>query len=299
VTSRPDASICVITYRRPEGLERLLASIARLKQPEGCALEVVVVDNDPTSEANGELSISGIPLRRFRQTENRIAAARDRAVREALGQWVAFVDDDEELHEDWLVAYNQACERWHQADGFVGPVEPRFEVPGPPWLDASTFFDRAHQRTGSEVDPYRAYTANTWLRRSLFDEVAFEGAFDRTLGEDVDLFVRLSRRGARILWCEEARVVEWVPPHRHRAMSLLRRSLESGGAHAELLRRHGTARPAWYVTRSVAAAVALLCALPFAALAGRRTALRALRKLCVQVGRIGGFAGRQVEREGR
>jgi succinoglycan biosynthesis protein ExoM len=299
VTPPLDASICVITYRRPEGLARLLDSIARLKQPEGFAFEVVVVDNDPSSDADAELSLPGIPVRRFRQSHNRIATARDRAVREARGHWVAFVDDDEELHEDWLVAYHQASERWPDADAFLGPVEPCFEQAGPAWLDASTFFDRPHQRSGSAVDPQRACTANTWLRRRLFDDVAFESAFDRTLGEDVDLFLRLSARGARILWCEEARVVEWVPPHRHRALSLLRRSFESGGAHAELLRRHGDATTPWYVARSAAVALLMLCAVPIAALAGRRPALMALRKLCVQLGRIGGFAGRQVERAGR
>jgi succinoglycan biosynthesis protein ExoM len=299
VTPPLDASICVITYRRPEGLARLLDSIARLKQPEDFAFEVVVVDNDPTSDEDAELSLPGLPVRRFRQPHNRIAAARERAVREARGHWVAFVDDDEELAEDWLVAYQQASERWQDADGFLGPVEPRFEEPGPAWLDARTFFDRAHQRSGSVIDPHRAYTANTWLRRRLFDDVSFDSAFDRTLGEDVDLFIRLSARGARILWCEEARVVEWVPPHRHRALSLLRRSFESGGAHAELLRRHGDATTSWYLARSAAVALAMLCVLPIAALAGRRPALLALRKFCVQLGRIGGFAGRQLEREGR
>ena len=129
--------------------------------------------------------------------------------------------------------------------------------------------------------------------------MGFESAFDRTLGEDVDLFLRLAARGARILWCEEARVVEWIPPHRHRALSLLRRSLESGGAHAELLRRHDDRSPAWHLARSVAAALAMLCVLPVAALGGRRQALIAARKLCVQLGRIGAFAGRQLEREGR
>jgi succinoglycan biosynthesis protein ExoM len=299
LTPSPDASICVITFRRPEGLSRLLDSIARLKTPEGFVFEVVVVDNDPDSDEEVTLSLPGIPVRRFRQSENRIAEARDRAVREARGPWVAFVDDDEELQEDWLAAYHQACSRWVQADGFLGPVEARFEVEGPVWLDAATFFERAHHTTGTPIDPQGGYTANTWLRRALFDDVAFESAFDRTLGEDVDVFLRLSARGARILWCEEARVVEWIPPHRHRALSLLRRSLESGGAHAELLRRHGAGRPASHVLRSLAAAMVMVCVLPLAALGGRRRVLMAARKLCIQLGRIGAFAGRQVEREGR
>ena len=63
----PDVSLCVITYRRPEGLARLLESAARLKIPEGVRVEIVLVDNDPASAPDDAREDAGIPLRRFRQ----------------------------------------------------------------------------------------------------------------------------------------------------------------------------------------------------------------------------------------
>ena len=40
----PDVSICIATYRRPAGLERLLESLGRLKLPPGCVVETIVVE---------------------------------------------------------------------------------------------------------------------------------------------------------------------------------------------------------------------------------------------------------------
>lgn len=294
----PDVSICILTYRRPAGLARLLDSIERLKRPTGVSFEVVIVDNDPDSPESATPSLADIPVRRLRQACNQLAGGRNRTVSEARGTWVAFVDDDEELHEDWLLAFHEASERFPLADGFLGNVEARFEEPGPAWIDVATFYQRGRQGSDGPVDPRLGHTANAWLRRRLFEEVSFDPSFDRTGGEDADLFLQLSARGARILWCGSARVVDWIPPHRHCARRLLRRSLEAGNAHAQLLRRHSRAGPARHIARSIAAAWVLLCLLPFAAIAGRRQALRVARRLNLQVGRMAGFAGRELERDG-
>ena len=45
-------SACIATYRRPEGLRKLLASIEELTLPDHVDLEIIVVDNDPPSAAN-------------------------------------------------------------------------------------------------------------------------------------------------------------------------------------------------------------------------------------------------------
>jgi hypothetical protein len=51
--TQPIVSICVVTYRRPAGLARLLAGIARLRFNTAVApkLEIVVVDNDQKCSA--------------------------------------------------------------------------------------------------------------------------------------------------------------------------------------------------------------------------------------------------------
>ena len=117
---RPDVSICVVTYRRPAGLARLLASVDRLKRPEGLGLEVIVVDNDPDAPPPPCRPDADPPLRWLRQGRTALARARARAAAEARGEWVAFVDDDELLHEAWLAAYWEQAQRGRSAGLFGG-----------------------------------------------------------------------------------------------------------------------------------------------------------------------------------
>ncbi len=49
-----------------------------------------------------------------------------------------------------------------------------------------------------------------------------------TTGEDADLLIRLVGRGARVLWCDEAIVLEPVEPARLSLRWLLQRSLSGG-----------------------------------------------------------------------
>ncbi|TFG60983.1 MAG: glycosyltransferase family 2 protein [Deltaproteobacteria bacterium] len=92
-------SACVCTYRRPDLLGKLLDSLEAQVLPEEVDLEVVVVDNDPGR--------SGAPIvRRFTDTGRtrfsyfvqpvkNISLTRNVSVRNASGEYLLFIDDDE------------------------------------------------------------------------------------------------------------------------------------------------------------------------------------------------------------
>ena len=44
-------SICIVTYRRPELLEKLLESLSKPKLPESVEIEVIIVDNEESEIA--------------------------------------------------------------------------------------------------------------------------------------------------------------------------------------------------------------------------------------------------------
>ena len=296
-----DVSICAVTFRRKAGLTRLLESLARLKLPEGLAVEVVLVDNDPEASAfcaTDRMEAAGsLDIRWHHERRGDIAHARNRCVEAARGDWIAFVDDDEAVHEDWLVAYADAAGR-READGFFGPVLPRLEVPRASWLDLSTFYARARRPSGTRLGVVGPCTANAFLRRGLMREVRFDSGFGRTLGEDADCFLRALDRGADFRWCDEARVDEFIPPERHRAGWLTRRALEGASAWAHIVRaRSRRPIPLLHLAALARVAVAAL-RLPVAALGGRRRGFRAWLGLCTQVGRLWGLLGRRVERTG-
>ncbi|HEY5658224.1 MAG TPA: glycosyltransferase family A protein [Myxococcota bacterium] len=288
-----DVSICIASGRR-DGLVRLLESVARLKQPPGLAFEVVIVHDAARPGAADSLPDPGVPVRRFHETRANLSHARNRSVEEARGRWLAFVDDDEVVCEDWLAAY-WAMSEARDCDGFFGPVLPHLEPLAGAWIDAR-FFERERFASGTPIRGRGARTGNAFVRRNLFEACAFDPAYGRRGGEDWDLFRRMQARGRQFLWCDEARVEEFVPAERQRAGWLARRAFRGGAAYARIEARTAAARRRERL-RSAAALLAALAGLPAAALLGRRAALRCALRLCVQAGKLRALSGRCAAQE--
>jgi succinoglycan biosynthesis protein ExoM len=288
-----DVSICIASYRRRAGLARLLASLARMKVPDGVTVEVVAVDNDPASDpadAPAPDAAGGIPMRWLREPRRNVAYARNLAVANARGRWIAFVDDDEAVDEGWLSAY------WERAgegecDGYFGPVLPQLDTWYTPWLDLS-FYERRRFVSGTRITSDGAHTGNAFVRSALFRDACFDPAFGQSGGEDTALFRRLNARGARFEWCDEAIVHETVPASSHRPGWLLRRAFRGGCVHAQIEQELGRvpSRSA-AVTTAVAAAGALLAGAAASLIFGRARALRTLLPAAVQAGKAWGHLG--------
>ena len=99
----PLVTVVIATRERPELLARCLDSVAALRYPR---LEVVVVDNDPVTDATAELIRQRYPdlVRYVREPVRGLAAAHNRGLAEALGEITAFTDDDVVIDQDWLRA---------------------------------------------------------------------------------------------------------------------------------------------------------------------------------------------------
>jgi succinoglycan biosynthesis protein ExoM len=293
---RPELSICIASTR-PAGLARLLESLARQKLPPELACEVVLVDNAPC-EASRSVALAWRgpwPLRRFEEPVRNIAIARNRAVDEANGRWLAFVDDDETVHETWLAAYVERARRG-ESDGFFGPVLPRDEEVATRWLAPALFYARPRHRTGTLLPRADLRTSNALVRAALFQGRRFDPVYGRSGGSDTELFGRMLRAGARFEWCDEARVVEWIPRERHTPRWLMRRAFRGGvvwtrielAAELERASRRGLAR-------ALLAGLFLAVSLPLAAFGGRSALLRRTLRLCTQAGHVWARLGRDFE----
>ena len=293
---RPELSICIATTR-PAGLARLLESLALQKLPPGLGVEVVVVDNAPSEDSRAKAPAwrGPGPLRRFEEPRRNIAAARNRAVDEAKGLWLAFVDDDETACEAWLAAYLERARRG-ESDGFFGPVLPRLEEVATPWLAPQLFYARPRHLTGTILTRADLRTSNALVRAALFQGRRFDPAYGRSGGSDTELFGRMLRSGARFEWCDEARVVEWIPRERHSPRWLARRAFRGGVVWTRIERSGAMERSGRRgVARALAAGLLLAASLPLAALAGRRALLRRWLRLCTQAGHVWAHLGRDFE----
>jgi succinoglycan biosynthesis protein ExoM len=234
-------SVCICTYRRPELLARLLEALTNQISDPALTFDIVVVDND--SDRSSEHVVRSIALRTdvevsyHCEPERNISLARNRAVRNATGNLIGFIDDDEWPVRDWLVRLYRTMKR-HATHGVLGPVIPDFPPDAPAWLSKGRLFDRKRHMTGSPIAVGDARTGNVLVDRSLFpqDQIWFDPAFGRTGGEDSDFFRRQFRGGRTFVWCDEAVAYETMPPERWKALFHVRRLWRSGTQHGEWMR---------------------------------------------------------------
>ena len=296
-------AVCVVTYRRPEGLRRLLESLAaqtfRDDPPE---LEIVVVDNeaDGTSAAVCDLSRadSKWPIRHDVESRRGIPFARNKAVGCVVdtADFVAFIDDDEVAEPDWLDQLLRV-QRLHQADVVTGPVLSHFPDGLPEWLTGSVAFRVDQFATGHLVD--KAYTNNVLVRVGVFGamDTVFDERMAMTGGSDTHFFRRVVRAGFKIVWANEAVVTEWIPRSRARLRWVLQRAYRVGNS-AGLIEAdlNTTLRSRLRFLMGVAVRMAEgLVLLPLSALAGRRLLVRALRRIFQSAGMLTGLTGKGYE----
>lgn len=226
-----EASVCIATFRRPDGLTRLLRSL-EMQRGDVPAFEVIVVDNDAAASASAicETFKDRLRLRYVKQPVRGIAQCRNRAVVASDSRFIAFIDDDEEAVPDWLAALHREATR-DKADAAFGPVTYRLTGEPPPWIRECRLFKYPDLANGSPIPWYLTRTSNAYIRRASLPDA--RAPFDVRLGliggEDVDLFFRMAQTGARFVAATDARTFEFRDASRTTFRWLLRRSFRNGG----------------------------------------------------------------------
>jgi succinoglycan biosynthesis protein ExoM len=285
----PHISVCICTYRRPRYLAKLLDGLRGQETAGQFTYSVVIADNDARESARSlaeEVGRSGdLEIVYCVEPRQNISLTRNRAIENAKGDYVVFIDDDEFPTPVWLRTLYEACERY-QADGALGPVKPWFEKEPPAWVVRGKYHERPTYPTGLVIDWRKGRTGNTLLKRRVFTpgELAFRPEF--LTGEDQDFFRRKIAEGYRFIWCDEAFAYEHVPPERCKLSFFLRRALFRGGVSLE----HPTTG-AIEICKSLLAVPLYGIALPFLLVSGQHRFMKYLIKTFDHAGRLLGCLG--------
>ena len=285
----PHVCVCVCTYKRPQLLRRLLEKLTLLETSEGFSYSVVVVDNDQGRSAESTVSeiqsALNFSIRYCPEPRQGIARARNMAVANASGDFVAFIDDDEFPTPQWLVNLFQTLQDYN-VDGVLGPVRPHFDANPPRWLAQGGFHERPAHLTGMRLDWTLCRTGNVLLKRELFQGMSEPFRPECLSGEDQDFFRRMIEKGHGFVWCNEAVVYEVVPPARWKRRFLVRRAFQRG---VFSLRNHGF--PIRRIAQSLVAAPVYAIALPFSLILGQARFMRCVFQFSYHFGRLLAVAG--------
>src|SRR4051812_5167014 len=108
-------AVCICTFKRLEFLRRLLRALDQQETAGRFTLTVVVADNDAAQSARGvveEFSNRSFKLIYCAEPRQNIALARNKALQNAEGDFIAFIDDDEFPADDWLQELLATCEKY-------------------------------------------------------------------------------------------------------------------------------------------------------------------------------------------
>lgn len=237
-------TITIQTYNHADSLRRTLQSLEQLHCPEGSDYEILVVDNNSTDNTSDVVSeyqgVLGARLRGVFESRQGLSHARNRAIAEARGEVICFIDDDVIVDPGWLAGHvhaYRADERTvavggrvllHWPDGWVRPA----------WLtsDLEGFLGRVDAEAEESIMRFPRYPfgCNMSVRRDVARQV---GGFCPRLGrkkanlisnEEKLFFYGIHLRNGQVAYAPEALVYHAVPPSRLSKGFFLRRAYSQG-----------------------------------------------------------------------
>ena len=293
-------SVCVCTYRRPDLLNALLKKMLVQQTSNLFTFSVVVIDNDHDETAKGTVRAfqdrAAIEVKYYCEPLQNISLARNKAVKNAVGDFFAFIDDDEFPSESWLLNLFNTIKKYN-VDGILGPVSPYFESSPPDWILKGKICERKRYSTGTILKNYRdTRTGNVLLSRQIFndDKNLFNPEFGRTGGEDVDFFRRMMGKGLIFMWCDEAIVYEIVPVERLTKYYYYKRAFLRGKVS---LQHRSSMTKFYYVIKSIIAFILYSLALPLFYISGEHMFIKYMIKYCDHLGRLLSVIGLNLVKE--
>ena len=253
----PLISVIVAAYNCRNTISKCLESLSSLDHP---GYEVIVVD-DGSTDGTSELceTFSGVEV--IRLDRGGPSRARNTGVRKARGKLVAFTDSDCFVDSHWLKELEK---------GFIGPdvagvggdqVSPADESEMgkriQEFLKISGFVTRYIQTKAAFGETTHNASCNSAYRKIIFEEI---GGFDEAQfpGEDLELDIKILRKGYRLIY-NPAAVVGHYRPGTYREFCRMMRRYGAGEWH--LVRKHGFFRLPDFEPFVVAAGLVSLFAL--------------------------------------
>lgn len=261
-------TVIIATYNRSESLMRTLEGCLCQSLPKEL-WELIVVDNNSTDDTALRVTEfmkthdSHINMRLFLEREQGISPARNRGFKEGVGEYFAFLDDDEVPAPNWAEVYLEFFDSHPEAAEAGGKMIPLYEYETPKWLSKYTeVLLSGLMDKGEKMRPFRKgeypFGGNIALRRSTVEKYGmFSSSLGRTGkkllgGEEKDYAYRLQVAGETIWYVPQSRIDHVIPRERLTRAFVVRLSKMVGTS--ERLRSLNVSRWA-YVKRLLAEAV--------------------------------------------
>ena len=208
-------------------LKKTLESLSQISPCADSEYELIVINNNCTDDTSAVIqSMEGLlPIREIVELKKGLSAARNRALKEAQGDYIIFTDDDVTFESDWLKEYIIAFQKFPEAAFFGGAIEPDYEIEPPRWIadnveQMESFLVRRVVNCEGEINQdYLPFGASVAFKSSAIGDMTFSEELGRTgaslLGGEETLFIRkLMEKGCKGYWVPKAMANHFLPATR-------------------------------------------------------------------------------------
>ncbi len=187
--ARPLVSVIIPVYNGAGFLPYAVRSVLAQEYP---AIEIIVVDDGSTDNVDAAVAALPVDVRNFRQENAGAASARNRGIRDASGELLAFLDVDDLWPERTLGSLVDLLAEQPGLDVVHGRAQ----------VTRFTTYEEHGEYIGSPSEAFPYYIGAGVYRRRAFERV---GLFDKELrfSEDTDWFTRAVEHGLNILHLDE------------------------------------------------------------------------------------------------
>jgi hypothetical protein len=190
---RPLVSVIIPVFNGARFLPEAVAAVLAQDYP---SLEIIVVDDGSTDDLQAVVERLPVNVRCFRQDNAGPAAARNRGIRDASGDYIAFIDVDDLWPERKLGTAIELLEQAPMLDVITGYAQLQQH-------DAAT---QRYAYIGNPRESFPHYIGAAVYRRRAFERV---GLYDPNLkfGEDTDWFNRAREAALNIERLEQVTLI--------------------------------------------------------------------------------------------
>ena len=244
--TKPIISIVVCTYNRSTLLKQCLESLCFQTLPDD-NFEVIIVDNNSTDDTKKTASAVTEKYSNFRyviESNLGLSYCRNRGIKEAKGEYVAFIDDDARAAADWAEKIVASFSDVTPVPSVVGGVILPFYDTDPPRWFKDEYETRSWGEEPKMLEPpeaeYGFSGSNCVVKKDILNEysgfntdLGMKGR-KLQLGEESDLFSRVYRKYPFFWYDPSIKVYHYAPSWKLKKSYQFRRSFMAGKSAANI-----------------------------------------------------------------
>lgn len=282
--------IMICTYKRELELKKTLNSILDLKYNID-NINLIIVDNDKEQSSKKIINEyrNKIKIQYDVESKKGIAFARNKCLeiaRKTECKYVAFIDDDEVVSEDWINELIKIL-KLYDADIVRGPVIGISDKKIPKWYKKGIIEKVDIKKDGTQID--MCFTGNVLMKKEIIMNMKFDTKYSLTGGEDTKFFMQLNNLGNKIVYSSKAIVYENITSDRIKLTYILKRAFRDSANFISIEREVKNINRGIRFIKSITKLFIYSMMFPIYLIMGYRYSIAGIKKVFMALGEIYGI----------